>query len=187
MTCAPRSMDMDVEAGGAAFVSSAPGKPNRRWVKAGGGGGGGKGSWVCLKNVDMCGQGDVDGVGDWRAEGKSVEELRRMAEARGHMAFSIDPSGRHFKHCAFKRFDFQLTPAHCTPSPGYTNEIHIFTPAGSAAQVEGWFRLVPQPEAVVTTPETYVCHSSASTMIDIGDCSICLSMLGSSLGADEIM
>ena len=91
-----------------------------------------KGSWVCLQNVDMCGQGDVDGVGDWKAEGKSVEDLRRIAEERGHMAFSIDPSGRHFRHCAFKRFDFQLTAAHCTPSPGYTNEIHIFTPDGAA-------------------------------------------------------
>ena len=90
----------------------------------------GKGSWVCLKNVDMCNQGDVEFVRNWRQGGKSVEDLRRMAEARGHMAFSIDPSGRHFKHCAFKRFDYQLTPAHCTPSPG---EIHIFTPAGGGA------------------------------------------------------
>ena len=27
-------------------------------------------------------------------------------------------------------FEYQLTAEHCTPSPGYTNEIHIFTPAG---------------------------------------------------------
>merc|ERR1740138_683321 len=48
------------------------------------------------------------------------------------MAFSIDPSGHHFKHCAFKRFPFQLTSGHCTPSPGYTNEIHIFTKVGGS-------------------------------------------------------
>ena len=78
------------------------------------------GTWVCLKNKDMCGQGDVDGIGDWKAEGKSLDDLRRICEERGHMAFSIDPSGRHFKHCAFKKFDYQLTAQHCTPSPGYT-------------------------------------------------------------------
>ena len=44
------------------------------------------------------------------------------------MAFSIDPTGRYFKHCAFKSFEYQLTADHCTPSPGYQNEIHIFTP-----------------------------------------------------------
>ena len=61
------------------------------------------------------------------------------------MAFSIDPSGKHFRHCAFKSFPYQLTSIHCTPSPGYTNEIHIFTPAGGgggggdgAFKIDGW-------------------------------------------------
>ena len=76
----------NVEAGGAAFVSTAPGKPNRRWVKAGAAakGGGEGGRWVVLTNMDMCGQGDVEIVGEWKRK-HSVGELRKMAEARGYM------------------------------------------------------------------------------------------------------
>ena len=65
-----------------------------------------------------------------RLEGRGQEHRRPAADLRGARphGFSIDPTGRHFRHCAFKSFEYQLTAAHCTPSPGYTNEIHIYTP-----------------------------------------------------------
>lgn len=47
-------------------------------------GGGEGGRWVVLTNVDMCGQGDVEIVGEWKRN-HSVGELREMAEARGYM------------------------------------------------------------------------------------------------------
>jgi len=68
-----------------------------------------------------------------------------MAEARGHMAFSIDPSGKYFRHCAFKCFEYQLTAEHCTPSPGYQNEIHIFMPNGGEGKRQSEASDAPLP------------------------------------------
>jgi len=79
--------------------------------------------WQEFKNMDMCGQGDVEFIKNWRNT-HTVLDLRRIAEEKGYSAFSIGA----FDFAAFKKFDFQLTYSHCKPSKGYTNSIHIFTP-----------------------------------------------------------
>lgn len=77
--------------------------------------------WEEYENMDMCGQGDVEFIGNWRSK-HSVDDLKRIAEEKGYSAFSIGG----FDFCAFKKFDYQLTVDHCKPSRGYKNSIWIF-------------------------------------------------------------
>ena len=68
----------------------------------------------------MCGQGDVDCIGDWRSK-HSIDDLKKICEEKGYSAISVGSFG----HAALKSFDYQLTKDHCAPSNGYTNTIYI--------------------------------------------------------------
>jgi len=88
-----------------------------------------KGSWAVYKNIDMCFQGDVEIVGDWKRH-TSLAQLKKTVEEKGYSAVCVGSFG----HAALKSFDYQLTKDHCRPSQGYTNELHIWTPSGKKAK-----------------------------------------------------
>lgn len=85
------------------------------------------GKWVVYKNVDMCGQGDVSILHDWRTN-TSIDAMRKTVEGQCWSAVTVGSFG----HAALKSFDYQLTKKHCKPSKGYTNEIHVYYPNGNA-------------------------------------------------------
>merc|ERR1719267_350532 len=87
------------------------------------------GSWQKYTNIDMCFQGDVEIIGDWKKH-HTVESLKKIVEAKGYSAVCVGSFG----HAALKSFDYQLTKEHCQPSQGYTNELHIWFPSGEAAK-----------------------------------------------------
>lgn len=84
----------------------------------GGGGSGGsrgaKGTWAQYSNIDMCGQGDVEIIGDWKRT-HSIDDLKCMVEERGYSAFTMSAGQPSFGHAALKRFPFELSQAHCKP------------------------------------------------------------------------
>jgi len=94
-------------------------------------------AWSGHKNMDMCGQGDIMIISDWRAK-YSVEDLKKIVEQNGYSGFSVGSFG----HAALKSFNYQLTLSHCRPSPGYTNTIYIYSPENkipSEAEIPlGW-------------------------------------------------
>ena len=113
------------------------------------GGGGGKpiggkaatggkvaGTWAQYSNIDMCGQGDVEIIGDWKRK-HSIEDLKRMVEERGYSAFTVSAGQPSFGHAALKKFPFALTKAHCKPISTCCRHpctIHVFTPAGAQCE-----------------------------------------------------
>jgi len=82
-----------------------PGKPKR---------------WETHKNMDMCGQGDIEIIPEWRKK-YTIEDLKQIVEQKGYSAISVGSFG----HAALKKFDYQLNIKHCKPTKGYTNEIWI--------------------------------------------------------------
>jgi len=87
------------------------------------------GVWTVYKNIDMCGQGDVDIIGDWQ-KSHSIEALRRKVEEKGYSAFAISPDSVSYAHAALKKFNYNLTPVHCKPTD-YECHIHIWNKFGS--------------------------------------------------------
>jgi len=84
-----------------------------------------KGTWTEHDNIDMCGQGDVQIIGEWMSK-HSIEDLKRMVEEKGYSAFTISPNQESFGHAALKAFKYQLTTKHCKPTD-YKCKIYIFT------------------------------------------------------------
>ena len=77
--------------------------------------------WSVHQNIDMCGQGDVEIIWNWRSK-HSIEDLKRIVEQKGYSAISVGS----FDHAALKKFPCQLTADHCEPSPGYSNTLYIW-------------------------------------------------------------
>jgi len=109
------------EASGATGKARASGKSNAP--------SGAQGRWEVHKNVDMCFQGDVEIIPDWKRS-TSLAALKKTVEAKGYSAVCIGSFG----HAALKSFEYQLTKSHCKPSHGYTNELHIWFPGGEGAK-----------------------------------------------------
>jgi hypothetical protein len=82
--------------------------------------------WSAHQNIDMCGQGDVEIIHNWRAT-HSIEDLQRIVEQKGYSAVCVG----NFGHAALKQFPYQLTAGHCKPSQGYTNTLYIWNGGGS--------------------------------------------------------
>ena len=74
----------------------------------------GRGRWEQYRDIDMCGQGDVEILPDWKRH-YSVDDLKRMVEERGYSAFTVSAGHPSFGHAALKKFPFALTKAHCKP------------------------------------------------------------------------
>jgi len=86
----------------------------------------GSSRWEEHQNIDMCGQGDVEIIPNWRAS-YSIDSLKRIVEEKGYSAISIGT----FQHAALKKFDYQLTAKHCGKSSMYTNQFFIYFPGQS--------------------------------------------------------
>ena len=86
------------------------------------------GHWTEHQNIDMCRQGDVEIIGDWRSK-HSIEDLKKMVVDKGYSAVCVGSFG----HAALKKFDYQLEASHCKPSQGYTNTIYILHKGASGA------------------------------------------------------
>jgi len=84
-----------------------------------------EGRWEVHKNIDMCFQGDVEIIHNWKHV-TSIAKMKKVVEEKGYSAVCVGSFG----HAALKSFDYQLTKAHCKPSQGYTNELHIWFPTG---------------------------------------------------------
>ena len=82
--------------------------------------------WSAHQNIDMCGQGDVEVIHNWRGK-HVIEELMRKVEQNGYSAVCVGSFG----HAALKKFPYQLTAGHCKPSSGYTNTLYIWSGGGS--------------------------------------------------------
>lgn len=85
-----------------------------------------RGTWREYKNIDMCFQGDVEIIHNWKMT-TSIEKLKRTVENKGYSAVCVGSFG----HAALKKFDYQLTKEHCAPSHGYTNTLYIWFPEGA--------------------------------------------------------
>ena len=82
--------------------------------------------WSVHQNIDMCGQGDVEIIWNWRSK-HSIEDLKRIVEQKGYSAISVCSGG----FATLKQFSYQLTPGHCKPTRGYTNTLYIYSGGGS--------------------------------------------------------
>ena len=98
------------------------------------------GTWTKYQNIDMCFQGDVQIIDNWRSK-HSVAEMKRIVEQNNWSAICVGS----FDHAALKNFDFQLRPHHCKPSQGYTCTIFVYTPPPHMAKPEGG----PKPNLVL--------------------------------------
>jgi len=79
--------------------------------------------------IDMCFQGDVEIIHDWKRH-TSIDKLKRVVEEKGYSAVCVGSFG----HAALKSFDYQPQKTHCKKSQGYTNELHIWFPSGMSAK-----------------------------------------------------
>lgn len=86
------------------------------------------GSWQEHRDIDMCAQGDVEIIPNWRSR-MTINDLKRIVEERGYSAFTVGDGEDTFDHAALKNFDYQLTPEHCKPTKGYSCRIYIYTPS----------------------------------------------------------
>ena len=90
--------------------------------------------WSAHQNIDMCGQGDVEIIHNWRAT-HSIEDLQRIVEQKGYSAFTVSSGEPSFDHAALKRFPYQLTAGHCKPITTCCNHpctIYIWSGGGAA-------------------------------------------------------
>lgn len=88
------------------------------------------GYWMEYSNIDMCCQGDVEIVHDWRSR-TSIEDLKKKVEECGYSAITVSDGTPSFGHAALKQFHFQLTPEHCKPISSccrHPCKIYIYTP-----------------------------------------------------------
>lgn len=88
------------------------------------------GYWMEYRNIDMCGQGDVEIVPNWTSR-TSIEELKRKVEESGYSAITVSDGHPSFGHAALKQFQYQLTSEHCKPISTCCHhpcKIYIYTP-----------------------------------------------------------
>ena len=57
--------------------------------------------WEVYNNIDMCSQGDIEIIGDWKSK-HSIEELKQMCLDQGYSAVVVG----EFGHAALKTFKF---------------------------------------------------------------------------------
>merc|ERR1711963_167947 len=89
------------------------------------------GHWMEYRNIDMCRQGDVEIVQNWRST-TSIEELKRKVEECGYSAITVSDGDPSFGHAALKQFQYQLTSDHCKPKSNCCHhpcKIYIYTPS----------------------------------------------------------
>jgi len=70
--------------------------------------------WVVHEDIDMCGQGDVEIIPNWRAT-HSIDSLKKIVESKGYSAFTVSNGLPAFDFAALKSFDFDVKREHCKP------------------------------------------------------------------------
>jgi hypothetical protein len=91
------------------------------------------GTWTEHRDVDMCGQGDVEIIHNWSAS-KSIDDLKMICEREGYSGFTVSSGVPSFAHAALKSFDFQLEPNHCkhiSTCCHHPCTIYIYKPPGA--------------------------------------------------------
>ena len=63
------------------------------------------GTWEVHENLDMCGQGDVKILGNWKSS-HSIDDLKRMLIDLKCSAFTVSNGNPSFGHAAFKKFNY---------------------------------------------------------------------------------
>jgi hypothetical protein len=72
------------------------------------------GTWESFDNIDMCGQGDTEIIGDWQST-HTIDQLKEIVEKKNYSAVTVSNGTPSFGHAALKNFDYQLTKEHCKP------------------------------------------------------------------------
>ena len=78
----------------------------------------GGGYWTEHKNIDMCRQGDIEIIHNWR-KSHSIDDLKRIVEQKGYTCFTVSSGNPSFSHAALKQFGYQVTAKHCKPISTY--------------------------------------------------------------------
>ena len=63
------------------------------------------GYWTEHENIDMCGQGDVEIIGDWK-NNTTIEALKQKVIDKGYSAVTVSNGEPSFGHAALKKFNF---------------------------------------------------------------------------------
>lgn len=71
-------------------------------------------NWWAYRNIDMCNQGDIEIIHDWRRR-HNIEELKRMVINKKYSAVTVSAGEPSFGHAALKKFPFKLTKDRCRP------------------------------------------------------------------------
>lgn len=64
-----------------------------------------EGYWTEHVNIDMCGQGDMELVHDWK-KNFSVDKIKQMVIDKGYSCFTVSNGNPSFPFAALKKFDF---------------------------------------------------------------------------------
>lgn len=100
------------------------------------------GEWTAYDNVDMCAQGDVEIIPNWKAK-HSIDDLKKIVVSKGYSAFTVSNGLPAFGHAALKSFDFELRREHCKPISTCCNHpCRIYIWAGNGNNNGGKGRLV---------------------------------------------
>jgi len=73
-----------------------------------------KGIWASYSNIDMCGQGDIEFIDDWK-NNTTLQSLKEICEKKGYSSITYANANASISHAALKKFDYQLTKEHCKP------------------------------------------------------------------------
>eukprot|EP00928_Gymnodinium_smaydae_P023474 TRINITY_DN19360_c0_g4_i1.p1 TRINITY_DN19360_c0_g4~~TRINITY_DN19360_c0_g4_i1.p1 ORF type:complete len:293 (-),score=27.57 TRINITY_DN19360_c0_g4_i1:265-1143(-) len=114
------------------------------------------GCWTEYVDIDMCGQGDVEIIPNWRSS-ESIAGLKRKVEDKGYSAFTVSNGHPSLGHAALKKFNFQLAPEHCRPISTccrHPCKIYIYTPPPHLSHVA---RPVDSPPALLSTDDIQGC------------------------------
>lgn len=71
-------------------------------------------NWVGYRNIDMCGEGDIDIINDWE-DHATIEELRQVGVEGGISAITVSDGDPGYDHAFIKAFEYTLTKDHCKP------------------------------------------------------------------------
>mmetsp|Transcript_14998 Transcript_14998/g.19458 ORF Transcript_14998/g.19458 Transcript_14998/m.19458 type:complete len:319 (-) Transcript_14998:271-1227(-) len=94
-----------------------------------------QGFWTQHENIDMCGQGDIEIIHNWKNT-HSIDDLKRIVQQKGYSGFTVSNGHPSFGHAALKKFPYQLTPQHCKGIHlccKHPCMIYIYTPPGHGA------------------------------------------------------
>eukprot|EP00929_Paragymnodinium_shiwhaense_P038751 TRINITY_DN20444_c1_g1_i5.p1 TRINITY_DN20444_c1_g1~~TRINITY_DN20444_c1_g1_i5.p1 ORF type:complete len:279 (-),score=55.85 TRINITY_DN20444_c1_g1_i5:202-1038(-) len=72
------------------------------------------GYWLEFNDIDMCRQGDMELILNWR-EHTTLDAMKKTVEEKGYSAITVSNGTPSFGHAALKKFDYQLQPSHCKP------------------------------------------------------------------------